>query len=104
MFDSNGKLIFDNPRFFNTYDEKMLEGMNMKNIFYELPYCEQLNISHLLDPMHIFKNVSCSFWHHISSKKSDKLKVTKDLISSNTKKKHWLTTIFYLKKVMSHGF
>ena len=39
--------------------------------------------------MHIFKNVSCSLWRHISSKKSDKLKVTKDLISSNTKKKHW---------------
>ena len=39
--------------------------------------------------MHILKNVSSSLWRHISSKKSDTLAVMIDLISSNTKKKHW---------------
>ena len=90
MFDSNEEPMFNDLEFFDTYDEKMLKGMNRKSIFYELPYWEHLNISHLLYPMHIFKNVSCYLWHCISSKKSDKLKVQRDLISSNTKKKHWL--------------
>ena len=89
MFDSNGEVMFDDPEFFDTYDEKIPKGMKRKLIFYELPYWEHLKISHLLYPMHIFKNVSCSLWHHISSKKSDKLKGRKYLISSNTKKKHW---------------
>ena len=63
--------------------------MKRKLIFYELPYWEHLKISHLLDTMHIFKNVSCSLLCHISSKKSDKMKARKYIISSNTKKKHW---------------
>ena len=86
MFDLNGKPMFDDPEFFDTYVEKMPKGMKMKSIFYELPYLDHLNISHLIDPMHIFKNVPCSLWHHISSKKSDKMKFRKDTISSNTKK------------------
>ena len=40
--------------------------------------------------MHIFKNVSSSLWRHILSKQSDTLAVRKDLITSKTKKKHWL--------------
>jgi hypothetical protein len=63
--------------------------MKRKSIFYELPYWEHLKISHLLDPMHIFKSVSSSLWRHISSKESDTLDVRRDLISSKTKKKHW---------------
>ena len=54
MFDSNGEPMFDDLEFFDTYDEKMPKVMNMKSIFYEIPYWEHLNISHLLDPMHIF--------------------------------------------------
>ena len=69
MFDSNGEPMFDDPELFDTYDEKIPKGMKMKSIFYELPYLDHLNISHLIDPMHIFKNVPCSLWHHISSKK-----------------------------------
>ena len=69
MFNSNGEPMFDDPEFFHTYDDKMPEGVNMKSIFYELPYWDHLKISYLLDPMHIFKSVSCSLWHHISSKK-----------------------------------
>jgi hypothetical protein len=62
--------------------------MKMKSIFYELPFWEHLMISHLLDPMHIFKNISYSLWRNISSKESDTLGVSRDLISSKTKKKH----------------
>ena len=30
--------MFDDTELFDTYDEKMLEGMNKKSIFYEIPY------------------------------------------------------------------
>jgi hypothetical protein len=40
----------------------MPEGMKRKSIFYDLPYCKDLLISHLLDPMHIFKNVPDSIF------------------------------------------
>ena len=63
--------------------------MKRKSIFYNLSYWEHLNITHLLDPMHIFKNISYSSWRNISSKHIDKLTVTKNLITSKTKKKHW---------------
>ena len=62
--------------------------MRTKSIYYELPYWEHLKNSHLLDPMHIFKNVSSSSWTHVSYKNRDKLSSKRDLISSNTKKKH----------------
>ena len=39
--------------------------------------------------MHIFKNVSSSLWTHISSKKKDMFSSKRDIISSNTKNKHW---------------
>ena len=68
MFDSNGEPMFDDPKLFDTYVEKFPIEMKMKSIFYNLPYWEHLNITHLLDPMHIFKNVSSSLWRHISSK------------------------------------
>ena len=93
MFDSNREPMFNYLEFFDTQDEKMSEGMNKKSIF-------------------IFKKNSCSLWCHISSKKSDKLKFMKDLIYSNTKKKHWLRQenrgecgqSFSFKNVLSHGF
>ena len=40
----------------------MPNGMKMKSIFYELPYWKDLLIAHLLDPMHIFKNVPDSIF------------------------------------------
>ena len=55
MFDSNGEPMFDDLEFFDTYVEKFPIGMKRKSIFYDLPYWEHLNISHLLYPMHIFK-------------------------------------------------
>ena len=89
MFDSNAKPLIDDLEFFNTHSEKIPIGMKRKSIFFELPYWEHLKIVHLLDPMHIFKNVSSSLWRHISSKKSYTLAIRRDLISSNTKNKQW---------------
>ena len=87
MFNSNGEPMFNDPDFLITYVEKLTIGMKRKSIFYDLPYWEHLKITHLLDPMHIFKNVSSSLWRNISSKQSDTLAVRKDLITSKTKKK-----------------
>ena len=88
MIDSNGEPIFDDPKFFDTYVEKFPIGMERKSVFYELPYREHIKNSHLLDPMHIFKNVSSSLWMHISLNKSDTLAIRRDLVASNTKKRH----------------
>jgi hypothetical protein len=63
----------------------MPEGMKMKSIFYELPYWKDLLISHLLDPMHIFKNVSNSIFQHISGKEKDTLSLRRDIAISCTK-------------------
>ena len=57
----------------------MPEGMKRKSIFYELPYLKDLLISHLLDPMHIFKNVPDSIFRHISSKDKDTLSLRRDI-------------------------
>jgi hypothetical protein len=92
LFDSNGEPMFDDPEFFDTYVEKMPIGMKRKFVFYELPYWKHLNISHLLDPMHIFKNVSSSLWRHISWNKSDTMVFWRDIIASNTKRRHWPRT------------
>jgi hypothetical protein len=88
LFDSNGEPMFDDPKFFDTYVEKIPIGMKMKSVVYEIPYWEHLKIGHLLYPMHISKNVSSSLWRHISSNKRDALVVMRDLIALNTKKRH----------------
>ena len=46
----------------------MPQGINRKSICYDLPYWKDLLIFHLLDPMHIFKNVTDSIYRHISAK------------------------------------
>jgi hypothetical protein len=63
----------------------MPEGMKRKSIFYELPYWKDLLISHLLDPMHIFKNVPDSISRHISSKEKDTLSLRRDIVLLRTK-------------------
>ena len=67
----------------------MLIRMKMKSLFYELPYWEHLKFYHSIYPMHILKNVSSSLWRHITLNKCDTLNVGRDLISSNTRKRHW---------------
>ena len=88
MFDSLGEPMCDDLELFDTYVEKFPIGMKSKSIFYNFPYWEHIKIIHLLDPMHIFKNVSSSLWRHISSKQSDTLVVRKDLITSKNKNKY----------------
>jgi hypothetical protein len=88
LFDSNGETMFNDPKYFDTYVEKIPIRMKMKSVFYELPYWENLNIGYLLDPMHILKKNSSSLWRHISSNKSDTLVVRRDILVSNTKKRH----------------
>jgi hypothetical protein len=63
---------------------KMQKGMKRKFIFYELPYCKDILIYHLLYPMHILKNVSDSIFQHISGKE-DTLYSRRDIALSRTK-------------------
>lgn len=41
------------------------QGMKRLSIFHRLPYWSNLLVNHLLDPMHIFKNVACGIWQHL---------------------------------------
>ena len=88
LFDSDGEPMFNDLEVFDTYVEKMPIGMEMKSVFYEFPYWEHIKIGHLVYPLHILKNASYSLWRHISWNKSDTLVVRRDLIASNTKKRH----------------
>ena len=60
-------------------------GMKRKSILYELPYWKDLLIAHLLDPMHIFKNVLDSIFRHISGKEKDTLSSRRGIALSHTK-------------------
>ena len=111
MLNSNVQPMIDDPEFFNTYVEKMPKGMKRKSIFYELPYWEHLNISHLLDPMHNSKKI-----HVLCGIKCHPKKVTNCLLGNilflqilkrsigQDKKLERLAPLFHFKKVMSHGF
>lgn len=47
-------------------------GMKRLSIFHELPYWRKLLINHLLDPMHIFKNVGQILWEHLVGTRDNK--------------------------------
>ncbi|MCO5563467.1 hypothetical protein L7F22_017109 [Adiantum nelumboides] len=51
------------------HHEGLPPGMKRFSILYELPYWTSLRINHLLDPMHIFKNVGSLLWDHITGRK-----------------------------------
>lgn len=46
---------------------------------------------HLLDPIHIIKNVASSLYPDMTNKDSDKPNVRKDLKDTNTKCSSWIT-------------
>ena len=52
--------------------------MKCLNCFHELPYWHKLLITHLLDPMHMFKNIPEILWEHIMGK-HDSLRARNDL-------------------------
>lgn len=54
------------------------KGMSRYSILLTLPYWAHLKIQHLLDPMHVFKNVGQSIWDHIIGKK-DSLGAREDM-------------------------
>ncbi|MCO5607792.1 hypothetical protein L7F22_061993 [Adiantum nelumboides] len=58
------------------------------SIWYTLEYWKDLKICHLLDPMHIFKNVGHSLWQHLVGFK-DKAAARNDLKNQNSKPNLW---------------
>jgi hypothetical protein len=64
-------------------------GMTKLNIFHELDYWTKLPVPHLLDPMHIFKNVTKSLIEHVVTKTKNIDKEREDLKLSNTKHLLW---------------
>ena len=69
-------------------NEHRLDGMKGLSIFYELEYWRHLKICHLLDPMHVFKNVVESLWRHITGQK-DSLGARRDLQKCRIKQDLW---------------
>ena len=55
-------------------------GMSRYSIFFRLPYWARLKINHLVDPMHIFKNVAQNIWDHLIGAR-DSLGVREDMHS-----------------------
>ena len=58
------------------------------SIFFRLPYWTHLKINHLLDPMHIFKNVGSSIWEHVIGKR-DNVSVREDLRVAGRMRQAW---------------
>lgn len=54
------------------------------SIWYTLEYWKDLKICHLLDPMHIFKNVGHSLWQHLVGLK-DTMTTRNDLNNQDSK-------------------
>lgn len=64
------------------------KGISRYSIFFCLPYWKYLKINHLLDPMHIFKNVASNIWDHLIGAR-DSLRVREDLRSINRLPSTW---------------
>ena len=68
------------------------------SIWYTLEYWKNLKITHLLDPMHIFKNVAHSLWKHLVGLK-DIEAAREDLKHQNYKPTLWPISDDQTKKV-----
>ena len=73
----------------NSSWNESIDGMKQLSIFHKLPYWRNLLINHLLDPMHIFKNVGESLWNHIIGIK-DNSAARKDLQAADVKRPFWI--------------
>ena len=67
-----------------------IAGMKRLNAFYNLPYWEELLINHLLDPMHVFKNVGVAIWKHLTGA-MDSVKARRDLEETGVKRGCWIS-------------
>ena len=63
--------------------------MNRLSIFYNLEYWKDLLVTHLLDHMHIVKNVASSLYRY-TSKESDNIQLRYDLKATKTKCTFWV--------------
>ncbi|RYA84795.1 hypothetical protein DD594_25700, partial [Enterobacter cloacae complex sp. 4DZ1-17B1] len=72
-------------------DDGLPPGMKRLSLWYELPYWPRLMINHLLDPMHIFKNVGNLLWDHLTVKK-DTLGARVDLRNVDRMEEYWPQT------------
>ena len=70
--------VGDWQAYWNGMENPPPPGMTRYSIIFGLPYWTQLKINNLLDPMHIFKNVTQQIWDHITSAR-DNLGVREDL-------------------------
>ena len=68
--------------------KKKIPRMKALNCFHTLPYWHHLLINHLLDPMHIFKNVACVIWEHITYRR-DTHRQHRDLEVMHIKEHLW---------------
>ena len=62
--------------------------MKRLSILHNLPYWDDLLINHLLDPMHIFKNVGSLIWDHLIGAK-DSRSAREDLRQADVMEEYW---------------
>lgn len=65
-----------------------ISGLHYLNSFFKLPYWTKLEVQHLMDNMHIIKNVYASTLAHMLGNK-DTIGARKDLKIDNSKMNLW---------------
>lgn len=65
--------------------------MNRLSIFYKLEYWKNLLVTHLLDHMHIVKNVASFVYRYTTSKESNNVQVIYDLKATKIKTALWVS-------------
>jgi len=75
-------------RKWNLREGNKILGMHYFADFFKLPYWIQLHLHHLLDSMHVIKNVSCSLLLHIVREK-DTIQSKEDMRIDNSKIELW---------------
>ena len=85
IIDPKSQLTSDED---NVQDRRRSNLTPSSNIWFCLKYWKYLKICHLLDPMHIFKNVGPSLWKHLIGEK-DTEQARDDLKERNCKSDLW---------------
>lgn len=65
--------------------------MNRLSIFYTLEYWNELLVKHLMDPMHIVKNVASSLYRYTTKKEVDTDAMRNDLKYIQKMRSLWIT-------------